>query len=108
MVLFILKEATEEQASEHIEDEQEGQEAEDEDDSCTDFSSSNQLTGDKLMDLVSQQNFDGSWAPTQRLATIINTTETNLKAKYKVTFSCFVTRVINRSKDNRSINWERQ
>ncbi|XP_071169761.1 von Willebrand factor A domain-containing protein 5A-like [Mytilus edulis] len=87
---FLKKKATEEQASVHIEDEQEGQEAEDEDedDLCTDFSSSNKLTGDKLMDLVSQQNFDGSWAPTQRLATIINTTETNLKAKYKRSVWC--------------------
>ncbi|XP_076104765.1 von Willebrand factor A domain-containing protein 5A-like [Mytilus galloprovincialis] len=85
---FLKKKATEEQASVHIEDEQEGQETEDEDDSCTDFSSSNQLTGDKLMDLVSQQNFDRSWAPTQRLATIINTTETNLKAKYKGSVWC--------------------
>ncbi|XP_063434587.1 von Willebrand factor A domain-containing protein 5A-like isoform X2 [Mytilus trossulus] len=84
---FLKKKASKEEAAVHIEEEQEGQEAEDGDDSCTDFSS-NQLTGDKLMDLVSQQNFDGSWTPTQRLAKIINTTETNLKAKYKGSVWC--------------------
>lgn len=85
---FLKSKATAEQTQVQIEEEQEGQGSEDEDDSYTDVPSSNQSTGDKLMDLVSQQNFDGSWAPTQRLATIINTTETNLKAKYKGSVWC--------------------
>ncbi|CAC5411087.1 unnamed protein product [Mytilus coruscus] len=85
---FLKSKATAEQTQVQIEEEQEGQGSEDEDDSYTDVPSSNQSTGDKLMDLVSQQNFDGSWAPTQRLATIMNTTETNLKAKYKGSVWC--------------------
>lgn len=38
------------------------------------------------MQIVSLQNFDGSWSPTADLSKILQTKENHLKVKYKVTF----------------------
>ncbi|VDI60850.1 Hypothetical predicted protein, partial [Mytilus galloprovincialis] len=55
---------------------------------CLNFQRPSLTTEDTLVQIVSLQNFDGSWSPTADLSKILQTKENHLKVKYKRDIWC--------------------
>ncbi|CAG2188436.1 unnamed protein product [Mytilus edulis] len=65
-------------------------------------------SGDKMMIIVSLQNFDGSWSPSSELELTVNITQKELEAKYKGNIWCtaIVVAFLEKNFSKRKSEWE--
>ncbi|VDI76915.1 Hypothetical predicted protein [Mytilus galloprovincialis] len=65
-------------------------------------------SGDKMMIIVSLQNFDGSWSPSSELESVLNITQKELEAKYKGNIWCtaIVVAFLEKNFSKRKSEWE--
>ncbi|VDI27450.1 Hypothetical predicted protein [Mytilus galloprovincialis] len=65
-------------------------------------------SGDKMMIIVSLQNFDGSWSPSSELESVLNITQKELEAKYKGNIWCTAIAVafLEKNFSKRKSEWE--
>ncbi|XP_071167550.1 von Willebrand factor A domain-containing protein 5A-like [Mytilus edulis] len=65
-------------------------------------------SGDKMMIIVSLQNFDGSWSPSSELESVLNITQKEMEAKYKGNIWCtaLVVAFLEKNFSKRKSEWE--
>ncbi|XP_063431140.1 von Willebrand factor A domain-containing protein 5A-like [Mytilus trossulus] len=65
-------------------------------------------SGDKMMIIVSLQNFDGSWSPSSELESGLNITKKDMEAKYKGNIWCtaLVVAFLEKNFSKRKSEWE--
>ncbi|XP_052099163.1 von Willebrand factor A domain-containing protein 5A-like isoform X2 [Mytilus californianus] len=65
-------------------------------------------SGDKMMIIVSLQNFDGSWSQSSELQSVLNVSQTELKAKYQGNIWCtaLVVAFLEKNFSKRKSEWE--